>query len=73
MPRKTQLLPYLQASRGRKVTYVRHIPLELQELMGGKKWIRRSLGISTTDCKDPAIIRAWSQVHEIDVENNTLG
>ncbi|QNI54927.1 phage integrase family protein [Synechococcus sp. BIOS-E4-1] len=63
MPRKTQLLPYLQASAGRNVTYVRRIPAELQEFMDGQRWIRRSLGIRATDCKDPNLISAWSGVH----------
>lgn len=64
MPRKSQLLPYLQATKGRSISYVRRVPPELQEFMGNQRWIRRSLGVTTTDSTDPALLRAWSSINE---------
>jgi len=62
MPRKSRLLPYVQANKGRRLSYVRRIPHELQQFLGGQQVIRRSLGVTATDCSDPAAISAWSAV-----------
>ena len=63
MPRKSRLLPYVQANKGRRLSYVRRIPKELQQFLGGQQVIRRSLGVKATDCTDPAVISAWSSVN----------
>ena len=63
MPRKSRLLPYVQANSGRRLSYVRRVRKELQEFLGGQQVIRRSLGVKATDCTDPAVISAWSAVN----------
>ena len=60
MPRKSRLLPYVQANKWHCLSYVRRIPQELQQFLGGQQVIRRSLGVKATDCTVPAVIPAWS-------------
>ena len=63
MPRKSRLLPYVQANKGRRLSYVRRIPQELQLFLRGQQVLRRSLGVKASDCSDPAVISAWSAVN----------
>lgn len=63
MPRKSRLLPYVQASKGRRLSYVRRIPQQLQQFLGGQQVLRHSLGVKASDCSDPAVISAWSAVN----------
>ena len=66
-PRKNKLLRYLKLDRLGRLTYSRTISPKLQPFLGGKTVIRRSLGTTGTDCSDPAVMAAYSQVHgEID-------
>ena len=66
-PRKNQRLRYVKLDRLGRLTYSRVIPPKLQAFLGGKTVIRRSLGTTATDCSDPAVMAAYSQVHgEID-------
>ena len=62
-PRKPQGLPYLQPNRVGRLSYVRRIAPELQSYAGNRKVIRRSLGLSSTNQADPAVIQAWNRVH----------
>ena len=62
-PRKPQGLPYLQPNRVGRLSYVRRIAPELQSYAGNRKAIRRSLGLSSTNQADPAVIQAWNRVH----------
>ena len=63
MPRKNSRLPYLELNRAGRLSYVRRIPPELREFLGGKSAIRRTLGVKTTDCSDAAVVAAWNAVH----------
>jgi len=63
MPRKNERLPYVQLNRVGRLSYVRRIAPDLREFLGGKATIRRSLGVKSTDCTDPAVIAAWSAVN----------
>ena len=63
MPRKNSRPPYLELNRAGRLSYVRRIPPELREFLGGKSAMRRSLGVKTTDCTDTAVIAAWNAVN----------
>ena len=63
MPRKNNRLPYLELNRAGRLSYVRRIPPELREFLGGKAAIRRTLGVKATDCTDAAVVAAWNAVH----------
>lgn len=63
VPRKSSLLPYLTLNGAGNLVYKRRIPPDLREVCGGKSLFTRSLGVSSTDPKDPAVISAWSQVN----------
>ena len=63
MPRKNERLPYVQLNRVGRLSYVRRIRPEIREFLGGKATIRRSLGVKSTDCAEPAVIAAWSAVN----------
>ena len=66
-PRKNQLLRYVKLDRLGRLTYSRVIPPKLQPFLGGKTVIRRSLGVTATDCSDPQVMSAYAAVHgEID-------
>lgn len=43
---------------------MRRVPPELQVLMGNQRYMRRSLGLRSTDCSHPQVLRAWASVHE---------
>lgn len=45
------------------MTYQRRIPPHLQEFLGNKATIRRSLGVDSTDCGDTSVLTAYAQVH----------
>lgn len=62
-PRKNQRLRYVKLDRLGRLTYSRVIPPKLRPFLGGKTVIRRSLGTTATDCSDPTVMAAYSQVH----------
>ena len=66
-PKKNPRLRYVKLDRLGRLTYSRIIPPKLRPFLGGKTVIRRSLGTTSTDCTDPAVMSAYSLVHgEID-------
>lgn len=62
-PRKPAGLPYIQRNRTGRLAYVRRIAPELRPFVGNRGAIRRSLGVTSTDQSDPAVIQAWNRVH----------
>ena len=63
MPKKNPLLKYLKLDRLGRLTYERKIPARLQEFLGNKASIRRSLGAEGTDCGDTSVLTAYARVH----------
>ena len=66
-PKANSLLKYVKLDRLGRLTYERKIPPRLRKFLGNKASIRRSLGVDSTDCRDPQVLTAYSKVHgEID-------
>ena len=63
MPRKSKLLPYLQLNSAGRLSYVRRVAPKLRRFVGNRSIIRRSLGVTSTDCSSPAVIKAWTAVN----------
>lgn len=63
MLRKSKLLPYLQLNSAGRLSYVRRVPPKLRPIVGNRSIIRRSLGVTSTDCSSPAVLKAWTAVN----------
>ncbi len=63
MPRKSSLLPYLQVNRVGRLSYVRRVPQHLRQFVGNRSVIRRTLGVTSTDCTTAGVIKAWTAVN----------